>query len=41
MELANERVGAVAGELFASEDLQNAVKSFLAEGPGNATFHGR
>ncbi len=27
--------------LFASEDLQNAVKSFLAEGPGKATFKGR
>ncbi len=27
--------------LFASEDLQNAVKSFLAEGPGKATFEGR
>jgi enoyl-CoA hydratase/carnithine racemase len=41
VELANERVGGVAGELFATEDLQNAVKSFLAEGPGKATFHGR
>jgi enoyl-CoA hydratase/carnithine racemase len=41
VELANERVGSVAGELFATEDLQNAVKSFLAEGPGQATFHGR
>ena len=28
------------GELFATEDLQNAVKSFLAEGPGKATFKG-
>jgi enoyl-CoA hydratase/carnithine racemase len=28
-------------ELFASEDLQGAVKSFLAEGPGKATFKGR
>jgi hypothetical protein len=27
--------------LFATEDLQNAVKSFLAEGPGKATFEGR
>jgi enoyl-CoA hydratase/carnithine racemase len=27
--------------LFASEDLQEAVKSFLAEGPGKATFKGR
>ena len=31
----------VAGGLFATEDLQNAVKSFLAEGPGKATFEGR
>ncbi|MGH2957453.1 MAG: enoyl-CoA hydratase/isomerase family protein [Solirubrobacterales bacterium] len=28
-------------ELFGSEDLQNAVKSFLAEGPGKATFEGK
>ena len=28
-------------ELFATEDLQNAVKSFLADGPGKATFEGR
>jgi enoyl-CoA hydratase/carnithine racemase len=28
-------------ELFATEDLQNAVKSFLAEGPGKAKFEGR
>jgi enoyl-CoA hydratase/carnithine racemase len=41
VELANDRVGLVAGELFATEDLQNAVKSFLAEGPGHATFNGR
>ncbi len=41
VELANERVGGVAGELFATQDLQNAVKSFLAEGPGKATFPGR
>ena len=27
-------------ELFASEDLQGAVKSFLEEGPGKATFEG-
>ncbi len=41
VELANERVGKVAGELFATEDLQNAVRSFLEQGPGKATFHGR
>jgi enoyl-CoA hydratase/carnithine racemase len=28
-------------ELFASEDLKGAVKSFLSEGPGKATFEGR
>ena len=28
-------------ELFATEDLQNAVRSFLAEGPGKATFEGK
>ena len=27
-------------ELFATEDLQNAVRSFLAEGPGKAKFEG-
>lgn len=32
--------GQFAG-LFASEDLENAVQSFLAEGPGKATFKGR
>ena len=26
--------------LFATEDLQNAVRSFLADGPGKATFEG-
>ncbi len=28
-------------ELFATEDLQNAVRSFLDEGPGKASFEGR
>ena len=28
-------------ELFATEDLQDAVRSFLAEGPGKATFEGK
>jgi len=31
----------VSGSLFATEDLQNAVRSFLEDGPGNATFEGR
>ncbi len=41
VELANDRVPAVAGALFATEDLQAAVRSFLDEGPGRATFQGR
>ena len=41
VELANDRVAKVAGDLFASEDLQGAVRSFLDEGPGKATFEGR
>jgi enoyl-CoA hydratase len=31
----------VAAELFDSEDLKRAVRSFLDEGPGKATFEGR
>jgi enoyl-CoA hydratase/carnithine racemase len=31
----------VFADLFASEDLKNAVQSFLEEGPGKATFEGR
>jgi enoyl-CoA hydratase/carnithine racemase len=38
---ADEVTPGVFAELFASEDLQGAVKSFLAEGPGKATFKGR
>jgi enoyl-CoA hydratase/carnithine racemase len=41
VELANERVSEVAGGLFASEDLQGAVRSFLDVGPGKAKFQGR
>ena len=41
VELANQRVGKVAGALFDTEDLQHAVRSFLDEGPGKATFEGR
>jgi enoyl-CoA hydratase/carnithine racemase len=39
--LANQRVGAIAGRLFDTEDLQGAVRSFLEHGPGRAEFHGR
>jgi enoyl-CoA hydratase len=38
---ADEAVRSEAGELFATEDLQRAVKTFLAKGPGHATFEGR
>jgi enoyl-CoA hydratase len=38
---ADERVGEIAAPLFATEDLQNAVRSFLEQGPGKATFEGR
>jgi enoyl-CoA hydratase len=31
----------VSGELFATEDLRNAVASFLTDGPGKATYEGR
>ena len=31
----------VFADLFASEDLKNAVASFLKDGPGKATFEGR
>ncbi len=31
----------VSGSLFATEDLKAAVKTFLADGPGKATFEGR
>jgi enoyl-CoA hydratase len=39
---ADEAVRTEAAELFASEDLQNAVRTFLEKGgPGHAEFHGR
>jgi enoyl-CoA hydratase/carnithine racemase len=38
---ADDRVGDIAAPLFATADLQNAVDTFLAEGPGKATFEGR
>ncbi len=38
---ADARVPEIAGELFATEDLKAAVRSFLDNGPGNATFEGR
>ena len=38
---ADRRTPEIAGPLFGSEDLREAVKSFLEEGPGKATFAGR
>jgi enoyl-CoA hydratase len=38
---ADEETPAVSGALFATEDLRNAVRSFLDDGPGKATFAGR
>ena len=37
---ADASVPEVAGGLFATDDLANAVRSFLADGPGKATFTG-
>jgi enoyl-CoA hydratase/carnithine racemase len=41
VEGANDRVGEIAGELFDTDDLQGAVRTFLEQGPGRATFAGR
>jgi enoyl-CoA hydratase len=42
MPAADEAVRTDAAELFGTEDLQNAVRTFLAHGgPGHAEFHGR
>jgi enoyl-CoA hydratase len=38
---ADEAIRTDAGELFATEDLIEAVKSFLERGPGRAEFHNR
>ncbi len=38
---ADEVTPEVSGGLFETEDMQNAVRSFLKDGPGNATFEGR
>ncbi|HEX4717222.1 MAG TPA: enoyl-CoA hydratase/isomerase family protein [Thermoleophilaceae bacterium] len=38
---ADAHVGDIAASLFATEDLQKAVQTFLSEGPGKATFEGR
>ncbi|RZT87373.1 enoyl-CoA hydratase/carnithine racemase [Pseudonocardia sediminis] len=38
---ADADVPALAGELFATEDLRNAVQTFLTIGPGHSVFEGR
>lgn len=37
---ADKQVPRLAGDLFASDDLKAAVRSFLEEGPGHATYTG-
>ncbi len=37
---ADEEIPAIAGGLFATEDLRGAVRTFLEEGPGHASFRG-
>ena len=38
---ADAHIGDIVAPLFETEDLQNAVQTFLNEGPGKATFEGR
>ena len=38
---ADERVGEIAAPLFETDDLKGAVRTFLEDGPGKATFRGR
>ena len=38
---ADEMTPQISGALFATEDLQNAVASFLRHGPGKVTYAGR
>jgi enoyl-CoA hydratase len=37
---ADDVTAAIGAPLFETDDLQRAVESFLAEGPGKATFKG-
>ena len=41
VDLADEITPQQFAALFRSEDLQGAVRSFLADGPGKASFEGR
>jgi enoyl-CoA hydratase/carnithine racemase len=38
---ADKHIGDIVAPLFETEDLQNAVQTFLKEGPGKATFEGK
>ncbi|MCI4066718.1 enoyl-CoA hydratase/isomerase family protein [Micromonospora sp. R77] len=38
---ADRHVTTIAAQLYRTEDLRNAVRSFLVDGPGRATFTGR
>jgi enoyl-CoA hydratase len=38
---ADERTPGIAGPLFETEDTKRAIRTFLDEGPGKATFEGR
>jgi enoyl-CoA hydratase/carnithine racemase len=38
---AGRHVTTIAADLYRTEDLRNAVRSFLADGPGKATYTGR
>jgi enoyl-CoA hydratase/carnithine racemase len=38
---ADELTPSLSGALFATEDLRGAVRSFLTDGPGKATYTGR
>ncbi|GHE92164.1 enoyl-CoA hydratase [Amycolatopsis deserti] len=38
---ANKHITSIAADLYRTEDLRHAVRSFLEEGPGKATFTGR
>lgn len=38
---ADRRVPEIAGGLFATKDLEGAVRSFLERGPGHASYEGR
>jgi enoyl-CoA hydratase/carnithine racemase len=38
---ANKQITTIAADLFLTEDLRNAVQSFVTDGPGKTTFTGR